>query len=637
VGILEIAREAQRRDRTGDDKYVGGRGGKRFVYFFELRVPEGATEAPVPGGYLYPLVLPPTSLRMSEPFAVEKSFTLDGGLFVEENGILARELTISATTGFRPRKNKQQSDFDLILPSEQKSFTRTIKRGQDALIEALSGQKHFQYLQDSVFRIYADLKRDPATSLGTELYFHNTKDDEHWRVVPLNFDLNRDGASPLTYPHEFKLLCVEGAADVSQAPSEDATVLDAIKDAFAMSKFGVSLLEAGIADLSEIQNDLTTVLNNGPSLIDTVADVADATTRFLEGTERLVRVPANTLTRTNIALGAGLAAIDQDATVLNLAASGGGVPAALVNTLRKLQDGLYVINSYPEQFQNSIEAIVEDFNRLQSLSLSKSAEELEAAEAAGPPQTVRGFGTLGTALLPGDRRRARDDLGLGRAVRRYTSAVERVIGQGDTIANLAARYLGNAREWKILAIFNGLQPPYISTQGLPFTLDVGDNILVPNFGKSQRRRASPATLGVSPDAPAEEHFLGTDLLLEDTAPNGLADFVIDTEGGSVDLRRVVGRLNLQQGIRTRIRTERGSDILYRNLGMRRVVGVGVSIVDLEQAQFSVVETVQADPRIANVRRIQFENTAEAPDVLEVDLEAVVRGFTRPVKIRTPVA
>ena len=111
MGILDLARENTRRVITRDDKYF-----KRMLYFFELRVPANGTQTPVPGSYLYPLVIPPTSLRMSEPFAVEKSFTLDGGLFVEENGILARELTVSGTTGFAPRVNKGQSDFDLILP-----------------------------------------------------------------------------------------------------------------------------------------------------------------------------------------------------------------------------------------------------------------------------------------------------------------------------------------------------------------------------------------------------------------------------------------------------------------------------------------------------------------------------------------
>lgn len=629
--VLNIATEALRRQQTGDDKYV-----KRLLYFFELRVPEGATEAPVPGGYLYPLVLPPTAYRMSEPFTLEKSFTVDGGIFVEESGILARELTISATTGFRPRRNKGQSDFDLILPAERKSFTRKVKRSQVALLEALSGQRHFQFLQDSVFRTYADLKRDPSTSLGTELYFHNVKDDERWRVMPMNLDLNREGSSPLTYPHEFKLLCVEGADEVSVPGSEDNGVLDVIKDAYAMTKFGVALVRAAIQDLSGIQNELTNIINNGASLVEEAGSIAGATEDFLDGTERLIRAPSNSLTRTANALGAGLAAIDQAATVGITAGGGAGVPAALKNTLRKLQDGLYTINSYPEQFQSSIEATVEEFNRLQSLALSKSPEELEAAENAGPPQTIRGFGVLGTALLPGDRRRARDDLGLGRSVQRYTSAIERIIEQGDTMANLASRYLGDARQWKILAIFNALQPPYISEQNLPFTLKIGEPILIPNFGKSQRRRTAITTLGVSPDAPAEEHFLGTDFLLEDTSPNGLADFAVDVEGGSVDLKLVRGIPNLQQGVRTRIRTERGSDILYRNLGMRRVVGVGVTVIDLEQAQFSVVETVQSDPRIAAVRSIQFENRAESPDVVTIDMDAAVRGITRPVKIRTAV-
>lgn len=624
--LLDLALEDNRRTLTRDDKYF-----RRMLYFFELRVPEGGTQAPIPGAYIYPLVMPPKSLRMSEPFTVEQSYTTDGGLFVEENGIIARELTVSGNTGFRPRVNKGQSDFDLILPPSRKSFSRKIQRRTIALLDALSGQKHFQYLQDSVFRTYGDLKRDPATSLGTELYFHIPKDDERWRVVPLSFDLERDGSSPVLYNYNFKLLLVEGDSNTTDPDTEDKAALDALKDNFRMLKYGVQVVETAVLDLAGVQSDLTNIINNGASLIDDAANIATAASLFLEGTDRFIHTPLNGVVRTKNALEAGLAALDAAVTL----GSSSAVPGSLLNTLRKVQDGLLVLASYPENYQNSIEALVESFNAQQALATSQSAAALTAAEESAAPATIRSWGQLGTALLPGDRRRAREDLGLGRNVPKYTSAQERTVEMGDTLPNLSARFLGDARKWKQLAIFNALRAPYISEEDLPFTLKRGETILIPNFGKSQRRQLSLATLGVDPEAPAVEHFLGVDLLLEDVSATQV-DLVVDVAGGSVDVKLVRGLDNLSQGLVTRLRTERGSDVLYRNLGTRRVVGVGVTVVDVEQAQFTLVDALQADPRVIAVQGLRFDNLAESPDVLDVDTDVIVRGLTRPQKIRVAV-
>lgn len=624
MGLLDQVTETLRRSETGDDKYV-----KRLLYFFELRVPEGSTESDQTS-YTYPLILPPTSIRISEPFAVEQAFTVDGGLYVEENGILARELTIEGNTGFRPRENKGQSDFDLILPTERASFTRKLTRKQTALIRALSGQRHFQFLQDHVFRVYGDLKRDPATSEGTELYFHNSKDDEHWRCVPLEFGGDRSGDAPVSYPYTFKLLLVEGVKAVEI--SEDKAVLDFVKDAYRMTKYGVGLIRAGLQDLSEVTGEINSVIQGGAVFITEAEAIATATENFLDGVDKIIKSPLAGINRTKSAMDASLAVVEKAAIL----GSSGTVPGSLINTIRKIQDGMSVISSYPENFQTSIQAAVESFNTQQSLSLSRTSVELQAAEDAGAPQTVRAFGKLGTGLLPGDRRRASDELGLGRNVARYTSAVERDIGNTDTIVNLAAKYMGDARKWKILAIFNALQPPYISPLGLHGTLAPGDKILIPNFAKSDRRRASPATLGVPVEAAAQEHFLGTDFLLEDVGNAGQADLAVDVEGGSTDFKISSGIPNLQQALRSRLRTERGSDILFRNLGVRRVVGIGITPIDLEQAQFSLIETVQTDPRISLVRNLRFTNAAESPDVLDVEIDAAVRGFTRPEKIRVSV-
>jgi len=208
---LAYFKEQFRRELTGDDKFW-----KQFTYFFELAVP--AEVWPL-GSLLFPLVLPPESISFEEPFAVEQTQTQDGGLIVEENGIIQRRMTIRGHTGWKPRKLPHTAITALMgIPSEKRSFDRTLK---PLVLDAISGQRHFQYLQDAVFRTYADLKRDPDMAKDTRLFWHNPKDDEHWEVVPLSFTLERSASRRMYYQYNINLLVVGKASEVDADFSED--------------------------------------------------------------------------------------------------------------------------------------------------------------------------------------------------------------------------------------------------------------------------------------------------------------------------------------------------------------------------------------------------------------------------------
>lgn len=621
MNVLELAKEQQRQQHAvGDDKYL-----RQFVYYFELRIPpqvaKGSTQS-----YIYPLIIPPESYRMSEPFAVEKTPTNYGGLWVEESGILWRELTLSGTTGWKPRRLPKlvpaSTSATVAVPYEGKSHSRS---QTFVVAEALSGQRHFQFLQDAVFRTYGDLKRDPATAEGTELFFHNPKDDEHWRVVPTMFDMERSARSSNLYRYTIQLLCVEGAASASKLFSEDEATLKQIKDGIRMARFGASLITGAINDLTNVQSELRATFLSVGTILEGAGQVADATQAFLQGTQSLIAVPLAYVESVKFSLDESLAAFDE----LLVLGQADDVPDSVLNTMRRLGDGLNVIASYPELFRTSVDNAVASFQNKADLSTSRTATQLALAAEQPAPQTFRDFSQHGTALLPGDYLRARDELGLGRNLPRFTGADERVIERGDTLPNLAGRYMGDARKWKFIAVFNDLQPPYISDDGLPGTLKVGDTILIPNFSRASNARSSPVVLGVKGEQPGEEHALGVDLMVKDSG-NGLYDLVIDVEGGSIDMKLVRGRDCLSQGILSRLTTERGHDLLYKTLGVQRVVGLGLTVVDRELAQMRLVEAVQSDPRIAAVRNLVFQN--EPNDALVAEIDAEVRGISRSEKV-----
>ena len=107
--------------------------------------------------------------------------------------------------------------------------------------------------------------------------------------------------------------------------------------------------------------------------------------------------------------------------------------------------------------------------------------------------------------------------------------------------------------------------------------------------------------------------------------------------GSVDLKTISGKDNLAQAIVIRLLTDRGSDSLYKNLGIHRIVSMHFAALDLAMARFRIVDAIASDPRVSSVKLIRFsqgeaDNVATA-DQLRVDLSVGIRGFSesRPIQ------
>jgi hypothetical protein len=269
----------------GDNKFF-----KQFTMFFELRVPqEMAFFANTT--FLFPLIVPPDSYSMSEPFTVEATPTQGGGLYVEENGIVQRIIRLSGTTGFKPRKLHSSGTAVLMNATpDKKSYSRGLS-GFAPVIAAISGQRHFQYLQDAVFRTYADLKRDPTTAEDTQLIFHNPKDDEHWLVVPRTFDLERSAGKGPLYRYNIELLVVDKAEVVDQDFSEDKGILDAIADTIHDIKKAIDLAQGAINDITAVIAEVKGYVKNIATIIDGVSGVIDAAANFTQGISDLIQSP----------------------------------------------------------------------------------------------------------------------------------------------------------------------------------------------------------------------------------------------------------------------------------------------------------------------------------------------------------
>lgn len=641
--LLNVLQESARETATGDVNFL-----QKSVYFFELRLPQNAV-ATANNTFFFPLVLNPTQITLGEPFTLEPTFTMGGGIYVEENGILARSLRIRGNTGWKPREMKGDTYQVLSTPPAGNSYSRVLPA---IVTAAISGQRHLQYLQDAVFRTYADFKRDPSTAKETQLIFHNPRENEDWLVAPRNFTLDQSvGAGRTMYNYDIDLLVLDKADSTDKTFSEDKSLLDEIKNAVATVQSAIALAQGALNDLTQLAAALKGVINDFSKIVDSVTSVVAAAQNFVLGVTSLIQAPYALITSTAELIESSLGFYNSLVTAGTIVDT---VPAPILESIRQLQDSMHLVGVHPESFETPAQAQIRAYKASQQIAQANTPAALAAA-AQTSLTSFQQVNNLGTALLPGDQQRAKAQFTSGSATVNYTGAQQYSVAQGDTLVNLAARFLGDARQWQYIATLNGLKPPFVDvgtgTQqptaeiALSGSVGIGQQILIPNFSTPPSAQPLLPILGVPSTASAAEHLLGCDLLM---APAGQTnpslvgssreqlDFVVDREQGAVDLKRVRGVPNLAQALLLRTLTEKGTDILFTKLGIVPIVSLNVTAIDSHTARFRIQESWLADPRVSAVTRVDSIQ-GDTPDTIVIDADVSVRGFTQAVTVQIPIS
>ena len=646
VSPIEFTKEKVRQAVTQDENFL-----KRLLYYFELELPvlAAGVATGVSNRFVFPLILPPQAYTIDEPFSYNLTPTQRGGVYVEENGIMQRPIKIRGTTGFKPRLLKTFGGVGGAPPgpvpathvginAQTKSYSRELPT---VVASKVSGQRHFQYLQDSVFRTYADFKRDPATSKDTKLYFHNPKDDEHFRVIPARFGLDREKGQPTLYNYSIDLIAIDKADAGFDVDFDDKNILDHLQNALYMASLGLDLVSGAIDDMTAIQDDIATQLSNITVLIDGATNIATSTQDFVNGTEDLINVPyAYLISYAELA--------DETAAAADLIED---FPETIAATLRRMSDGFDMIGANPPSFESSNDSSMGNVRDQQELRRTVSQEtQTEVLNTPGPT-TVEELNELGTGLTPGEVTAAQGTMLAGGEIRKYRSARKVTVGKGDTLASLAAQYMGDARLWQYVAIANGLKPPFVDDQAstpltdggadeTPFgqSLGRGGKILIPNNSASPTDYPQLPVLGVRIEEDVDNQLLGIDAKLV-TVNNVILgdsraryDVEADVEHGSKDVKLVEGINNLEQVIALRIVTEFGTDPMYKNVGLKRIVGLNFDLADLANARFRLRETILSDARVSSIRNLKFSQNEDALDKLITEMDAVPRGYSesRPI-------
>jgi hypothetical protein len=611
-----------------DDKYY-----KNFLYFFTLEIPKEAHSfGMVPISAQFPLLINPQTYTVSDPFTVSVTPTLGGGVFVEENGVLVRQISLTGVTGFTPRRMKGTA-FQVQDHALKDTIHYSPFRAPAPIPPlALSGQAQFFNLQDRCFRLYGDLKRNPQTADGTRMFWHNVKDGEAWRVIPLSFRLVRATPRSTLYRYQIELLGIELKEQVDLFGAiEDQSWSDLILSPFRKLQSWVDSANGAIntvtAYVNEFENTVRSIRNSIESIssiIDNVTNVVDAVTDAAQGVTDLIAAPARLLTNVSNSIENLLDSIEEAGLVATDFTQNGKIPMAYLqswsNIKRTMEQSLA---EFPERFETTYEA------RLRALS-ARARRATSDGEAANSSYAKHfsGLASSGSAVQPGD---AQTDRGRGTPGDSVVPAARSFVARSlpahvNTIHEAAKELLGNSTRWRELAMLNGLAYPYISRAGVPGTIKPGDTLLIPSDQPPRRDRGPLAILGVPPDAPKEERFWGTDFKLkplEDTNPQvgPRGGYDLEANGSGNDFLLVKGEDNLVQGITTRVITEQGSSALYSDLGVPAAIGSVQPFLEEEAAKTSFQRAVLVDPRISSVTNVRLL-ARSSPDTLQIEMDAV---------------
>jgi hypothetical protein len=622
ASIVDILAEEARKEITGDTNYA-----KKGAYVFVLHGPPGEGPiSPLESKAQFPLVLNPETFNYDCPFASELTALQEGGVVAEENGIVIGEITMTGTTGFKVRKPLGDTSFT----SGDGEFSGVLDAGGIAANTStnslgVTGHMHFWRLFGRCFDGYSALKKNPQHAPKTWMEFHSLKDELHLKVVPRRFTLDRSNSRDrVTYRYNIALAVVGPASEQDiTVPSPDEGLLQGMKNTINKVRNAVQSIQAAVDDVTAVIDEVRRSITNIAGILDDVGGILDAATDLVNGVKKFMDIP-------KVFINSASELVESAA---GLAATVASFPADVAQSFREIGDGLdRLVTASRDHFREKFDEVGRKYERLtdgpqegKDPARDARASTLSAAATSGKGRlsVTEGFGT---GVRVGDVRRGRRDPIKSRSrlqPGRFRGFQERVVNDGDTLQSLAAKYMGDARDWGAIALANQLKAPYITTgPKLPGTLSRGDSIIIP----IAETLANPDTLTTGAASLSDsqaESLLGVDFESVRIDKNTYG-WAIDTAGGSVDVHKVRGVANLSQAIGARFRTEQGHNILYPQYGLPRLVGGRTAGDDFVNARYEARRQLLADARISRLVSLRF---VARNDALELVSSVQPIGFT----------
>lgn len=478
---------------------------------------------------IYYLDIPPRTIQQKEVFANNISATRRG-IIVETEGVVFKDIVITGTTGVFPGKrasdtNKKPNFNDFTsAPKPAEGVDSQTGRSRAANVKTISGFEEFMRLRQ-FFLKYAF---DKVNTNGARfLVFLNEKDDQYLIVEPMEFTMDRNARSPMTYDYRIVLKAIGTLGSVfsqSVIDKEDPNSLFNFLEDVGNVSANVS---ATIATGRAVINQSRRLLERFSQALDqtfidplrqtqfAMEDLSDGISTVLSLPEVLSRNATDavlnvrdSLSEVGVALGlsAGFQAANSSegratdaADITNTKSiarqiqndSRVPVPRSSLETLRAttndLSNNLADFTGLGDPLFNSINGRIvtnpapplkivsdDEFLLLGTLAkLSNSMNTALASNALFESDAEAAFSQAERQFeIPNLKQNQQIQINKPEAVKEIT------ILRNDTLERIAQRELGNALRWLDIVVLNNLKPPYISPDGGDGVKKPGEKLLV---------------------------------------------------------------------------------------------------------------------------------------------------------------
>jgi hypothetical protein len=466
----------------------------------------------------YFLDIPPQALSQKEVFATNISATRKG-IIVESEGVVFKDIVIQGTTGVFPGArgafNGPQANFKNLTepPKAPAGVDADSGRSTRSQVATFSGYEEFLSLRQFFLKYASDKRKNNGDRF---LVFLNEKDNQSLIVEPLEFTMERNSKSPMTYNYRIVMKAIGNLATLFSKDSNtpDLNIFTQIGNVVANISARIGQVRATInatstglqktfqaidqtvnGPLRQIQFALED-LSNGvsdtlslPAILarnftTSIADIRESGSDLLNAVTFKNSADSKAGAASSTLAASTLASINGDSRVPVTRQFVANTRDLLQNHSDELADGFNLGDTLYNQIKGRVVlnspsplkvASDEEFllmGNLQSISgelndvmANNSAFESDAERTFDEARKVFEDNTLPQAL-------AGIEFSKPRAVRQAT------IRGNDTLEKIALREMGSASLWPELVILNKLKPPYIDDNGGDHVKKPGDTLLI---------------------------------------------------------------------------------------------------------------------------------------------------------------
>jgi hypothetical protein len=480
--------------------------------------------------------LHPKAMSLTEPFATQLIPTQGGGVYAESQGTIFRNLSMTGTTGYRPKYvHTPTLSADKTIPWEANEPT---------------GFLNFLKLRN-LFRNYSDLKKDKSQAYKTYMVWFNNKEQEAWFFEPTAFSTERSAASPFTYNYTINGTLLQKV--------NFSTVVNKINPDQNTPHFWVASLRKSAGMMNGLFGQLF------PSFGDNViGDALAATGNFLSLLDDLDRTVTNL-----IETGAGIVG-----TVPVMAASvhaAGQAMSSAFNAASKKYSTIFGTSiasvdvlgkmiTFDKAYRDAIQATI-------SLSSPESTATLQAGLSSSGLE-INSVQNKDNIVWKNDNFLQEDTAWSPYSITDFD----------QTLEDLVLLVLGDTSALQAIISYNNLDYPYLSStptyqKGINKLLTPGDSIYLP-FPTDLT--SGDLNIKINPNKLKQDVYdelLGRDIKLIKTTQGttGVSQFNLALSPTG-DLDVTAGKDNMMQAIDIKLNTERGELTPHPEFGIISVIG-----------------------------------------------------------------